>query len=383
MASARAAIAVLQLDKLFFIPAAIPPHKALPAESATAMERLAMSELMADGLANELGRPDDITAVGLELRREGKSYTADTLAELHTLYPEDELWLLMGTDMFLTLQSWHAPEEIMALAGIAAFARAEGDGGMLLTNQAQYLQEKFGARVMLIELPQITDISSTLLRQALQVGEGSEYLWPQVYGYLLRNHLYGVTKDLKNLSVQELRCVSYSMIRAKRIAHVRGAEQAAVELAHQWGGDPEKARKAAILHDCTKYLSGEEQLGLCRKYGEELDELERNAVKLLHAKTGAWVSRDWFGVDDEIFNAIFWHTTGKPNMTLLEKIIYLADYMEPTRNFPGVEKLRSLAQTDLDAAVLLGFEMSIQEMTERGLPVHHNTAEARAWMLHH
>lgn len=381
MASAREAIAALELDKLFFIPAALPPHKTLPAESAAPLERLAMTQLMADGLGSELGRPDDVTAVDLELHRQGKSYTADTLAQLRSLYPQDELWLLMGTDMFLTLQSWHAPEEIIALAGIAAFARAEADCGETLTGQAQYLREHFEAKVMLIELPQITDISSTALREALERGEGSKYLWPQVYGYILQNKRYGVEKDLRDLSDEELRCVSYSMIRARRIPHIRGTEQAAVALAQRWGGDMEKARRAAILHDCTKYLSGEEQMRLCRRYGEELDELEQRAVKLLHAKTGAWLARDRFGADDDIFDAIYWHTTGKPNMTLLEKIIYLADYMEPTRDFPGVEKLRTLAQTDLDAAVLMGFEMSISEMKERSLPVHRNTTQAKAWML--
>ena len=119
---------------------------------------------------------------------------------------------------------------------------------------------------------------------------------------------------------------------------------------------------------------------MCGKYDIILDHMERETVKLLHSKTGAAIARDVFGVDDDIFWAIFWHTTGKADMKLLEKILYIADYMEPTRDFPGVERLRELAYRDLDAALLLGFEMSVQEMADRGLQVHHNTLEARDFL---
>jgi len=171
------------------------------------------------------------------------------------------------------------------------------------------------------------------------------------------------------------------MMRAKRITHVQGCEQEAVRLARHWGADPDKAARAAILHDCTKYLEMDEQLQLCAKYGIVLDELERRAVKLLHSKTGACVARHVFGADDEICQAIFWHTTGKAGMALLDKILYMADYMEPNRDFPGVERLRKLAYEDLDAAVIAGCETSIQEMDERGLEVHANTLAARNWLM--
>ena len=218
------------------------------------------------------------------------------------------------------------------------------------------------------------------LRELLAQGGGQEYLSPAVYGYILRHGLYGAGRDLKRLPDRELRACSYSMIRAKRIAHVKGTEEEAVRLARRWGADEEHARRAAILHDCTKYLELDEQLQLCAKYGIVLDELEQQAVKLLHSKTGACVARHVYGVSDDIYEAIFWHTTGKADMTLLEKLLYIADYMETTRAFPGVERLRALAYEDLDAAVLLGCEMSIQEMAERGLPVHPNTVKARDWL---
>ena len=154
----------------------------------------------------------------------------------------------------------------------------------------------------------------------------------------------------------------------------------AYRLARRWGANEEYARRAAILHDCTKYWSLEEHLALCKQYGVALDEMERGAVKLLHSKTGAALARYVFGEPEEVCQAICWHTTGKADMTLLEKILYIADYMEPTRAFEGVEKLRELAYADLDAAVLLGTEMSVEEMQQRGSPIHPNTLAARDFL---
>ncbi len=374
MEAARAAMALLELDKLLLIPAKQPPHKPMPASAADPLSRMSMTELMADGL----GKKAEV--LDLELYREGKSYTADTLASIRDQYPDDELWLLMGTDMFLTLQTWHEPERILSVVNVAGFARTEAENQDLLKIQAEYLHDTYGATVCTIQLPHIVDVSSTQLRWELSLGQGRDKLYPPVYGYILRHRLYGTHADLKHLDWPELRACSYSMVKAKRIPHIRGTEETAVHLAEKWGADPELARMAAILHDCTKYYTLEEQLNLCAAYGIELDELEQHAVKLLHSKTGAAIARDVYGAPDEVCDAIFWHTTGKADMTLLEKILYIADYMEPNRDFEGVERLRELTETDLDGAVLLGLEMSVREMEERGNPLHYRTAEALEWL---
>ena len=376
MAAARFAMDALGLDKLLFVPAALPPHKTLPEGTPPAAKRLAMTELMADNLL----RPGQVEVDDLELHRTGKSYSSDTIRALHERYPEDELWFLMGTDMFLTLQNWHEPEVILRYAGVAAFARTQSDCGEMLEIQSKYLHDTYGARVCTVQLPEIVEVSSTELRGMLARGEGGTYLCPAVYGYILMHGLYGTHADLTRLTDEQLRACSYSMVRAKRIRHIRGTEEEAVRLALHWGADAELARKAGILHDCTKYLELDEQLHLCAKYGIVLDELERRAVKLLHSKTGAAIAREVFGMPQEVYDAIYWHTTGKGNMTLLEKILYVADYMEPNRDFEGVERLRELAYSDLDAAVLLGCEMSIQDMEERGQPVHFRTQEAYDWL---
>ena len=372
--AARAVFELLKLDLLLVVPDRQPPHKTLPEGSPTPEQRLEMTRLAAE----QLGLGEKVRVLDAELKREGRSYTSDTLAQLKEQYPEDELWLLMGTDMFLTIQSWHAPEKILSLAGIAAFGRTEADTEELFSVQREYLYRTYPqARIFTLTIPGVVDVSSTELRAMLAQGKGGHLLPPAVYGCILREGLYDTRADLKHLPLRTLRPVALSYLKYKRIPHVLGTEQEAVRLAERYGADVRKAQVAALLHDCTKKLDMEQQLALCRRYGIRLDELEQKALKLLHAKTGAAIARDVFGVDDEIYRAIWWHTTGHANMTLLEKIIYLADYIEPSRDFPGVDKLRSVCYKDLDEGLLLGLEMSIEEMTNMGNPVHHATIEAR------
>jgi nicotinate-nucleotide adenylyltransferase len=379
MVAAQAAAERLGLEQLLLIPAGIPPHKDLPHETADPQHRMEMTKLAADRL--KLSIP--VKVLDVEVTRQGKSYTRDTVTELRANYPEDELWLLMGTDMFLSLHTWNHPEVICAAAHICAFGREPGEVESRFAAQKERLERDYGATVVTMTLPQVVEISSTQLRRRLAEGEHPEELDQSVYGYILRHGLYGTHADLKHLSFEDLRAASYSMIKSKRIPHVRGTEETAAHLALRWGADENKARKAAILHDCTKYLTLEEQLKLCNKYGILLDNLEQKALKLLHSKTGAAIARTEYGMDEEICSAIYWHTTGKKDMSLLEKILYIADYMEPNRDFPGVERLRVLVEEDLDAAVLLGLEMTVEEMEELGSPIHPKTLEARDWLLQH
>ena len=374
LTAARAVFELLNLDQLLLVPAGMPPHKELPAGSPTPEQRLEMTRLAGE----QLGLGDRVRTLDIEVYRQGKSFTADTLAQLKAQHPEDELWLLMGTDMFLTLQAWHEPGKILSLAGIAAFGRTEEDTEELFSAQREYLYQTYPqARLFTLTIPGVIDVSSTELREKLAKGEGASLLAPAVYGYILREGLYNTGADLKHLSLSQLRPVALSYLKHKRIPHVLGTEQEAIRLAERYGADVEKARRAALLHDCTKKLDMEEQLALCRRYGIQLDELEQKALKLLHSKTGAAIARDVFGVDEEIYSAIWYHTTGHAGMTKLEKIIYLADYIEPSRDFPGVDKLRKVCYEDLDRGLLMGLEMTIEEMTSMGNPVHHATIEAR------
>ena len=373
--AARAAMEQLGLDKLVLIPDRVPPHKALPEGSASPEQRLEMAALA----TAELGKRAEVS--DRELRRSGPSYTSDTLAALRREHPEDTLWLLMGSDMFLSLQTWHAPERIMELARIAPFSREAEDESAAFAAQKARLEREYGAQIQIVQNPEVRELSSTEVRAALAAGRGSDLLPPAVYGYVLREHLYGTHKALTGLTPDELRPIALSYLKPKRMPHVLGTEQEAVRLVRRYGGDETQARIAALLHDCTKKLDMAQQLALCERYGIMLDELEQRALKLLHSKTGAAIARDVFGVEDAVYDAILYHTTGKPDMTRLEKIIYLADYIEPTRDFPGVDELRKTVYEDMDKGLLMGLTMTIQEMEEMGNPVHHLTRDARDYLL--
>lgn len=236
MLAAKWAKELLSLDKLIVIPTRTPPHKELDDCSASPEARLEMARLVA--LAIE--PTGSVTVSDCELCREGKSYTADTVEELFRQYPEDELWVVMGSDMFLTFEQWQEPERICALAGVCGFTRAPGEAVAPLKEQAKRLQERYGAKTAVLSLPEDVNVSSTEIRELLERGDNtalSKLLWSPVYGYILRHSLYGMQVDLKHLTDEQLRAVSYSMMLPKRIPHVQGTEEEAVKLAKLWGAD--------------------------------------------------------------------------------------------------------------------------------------------------
>ena len=227
--AAKAVFELLKLDKLLLIPTGQPPHKQLPEGSPTPEQRLEMTQLMAE----ETGVETEV--LDLEIHREGWSYTSDTLARLHEQYPGDELWLLMGTDMFLTLQDWHAPEEILSLAGVAAFGRTEADTEELFAVQRDYLSGAYPqARIFTLTVPGVVDVSSTELRERLRRGEGGTLLAPRVYGYILRHGLYGVSADMRSLPLELLRPVALTYLHHRRAPHVLGTEAEAIRTPCCW-----------------------------------------------------------------------------------------------------------------------------------------------------
>ena len=172
----------IPLDRLILIPAGIPPHKKVDESSASVADRLEMTRLVADEIGAEVS--------DIEIMREGKSYTVDTLREIKKKFPDDSLWLIMGTDMFLSLESWREPQEIFSLASIAVIARAENDREALAAHSERLLR-LYGAKSRIIETASIT-ISSSELRQSVAEGKHSEFLSDSVYNYIIEKKLYGV-----------------------------------------------------------------------------------------------------------------------------------------------------------------------------------------------
>lgn len=146
------------------------------------------------------------------------------------------------------------------------------------------------------------------------------------------------------------------ILKPKRYLHVLGVEFTCASLAMKYHADLQKAQLAGLLHDCAKYLSDEMQLQECSKYELNISEVELRVPALLHSKLGAYYAKTLYGVEDqEILDAITYHTTGRPNMTLLEKIVYIADYIEPSRpadKMRGLTEIRSIAFEDIDLAIV-------------------------------
>ena len=366
---AQYALDALQLEKLLLIPACISPHKMLPPNSPTPAQR---SEML--GLA----KGERMEVCDIELTRGGTSYTYETVETLSKEYPDKELVLLMGTDMFLSLLTWKEPQRILDKASVGVLYRGDKDELKQIAAQKKTLEEQ-GARVYLIENP-VTAISSTQLRRMLVFRCASPFLQRDVEHYIREHNLYDSQSDYRNLSMEELEQVVVSLLKPNRVAHVLGCRDTAMELAKRWGADVTDAGRAGLLHDITKALDGPLQLTLCEEYGTILGEFSKHNPKTLHALTGSLVAERIFGENKQVVDAICSHTTGKADMNTLEKIIYIADYMEPNRDFPGVEKLRDLAYRDLDKALKTGLEMTLEMLKKNKQEISPASAEAIAFL---
>ena len=350
---AQAAVEQLALDKLLVVPAGIPPHKSLPENSPDANMRLEMTTLAFESIA--VAEISD-----LEIFSDEPIYTAQTVATLKKLHPGETFVLLVGTDMYLTLETWKDSETLLSSVTPAVFSRGLGDMEKIISH-SKMLKERYGADTEIID-NDVVVISSSELRELLGKGQGIGYITDTNYSYIIAGRLYGARPNW-----EWLRQRSYEMHDSERIAHVKGCEAEAVSLAKRWGVDMDDAREAAILHDITKRLSLEENVQIFQDHGIVPDERELSEEKLLHAKTGAHLAKTLFGISEAVFDAIFWHTTGRIGMSELEKIIFLADFIEPERDFPGVDEMRALSYENVDAAMILGLETSLKDLYDRGI----------------
>ena len=367
---AKSACAALALDMLYVIPACEAPNKQGSA-CLSGEHRLRMLSLC-------FGDEERIKISDMELQRGGVSYTIDTVLQLRQEHPEAELILILGSDSFLSFEKWHRWEELLQLVTLAVFSRGLKNEKTEIKEQKEKLKN-LGGRIGIVENP-IARISSSDIRRLLAFRCADEHLHPQVAGYIQWNGLYGTGKNLRCLPMEKLEETVVGLLKPSRVRHVLGCRDTAVELAKRWGADETDAARAGLLHDVTKALDGPLQLTLCQAYGIVLDDFSRQNTKTLHALTGSLVAERIFGENQAVVDAIASHTTGKANMNILEKIIYVADYMEPNRDFPGVEELRRLAFTDIDGALKMGLEMTLEVLRKEGREISPGSREALQWL---
>ena len=173
-----------------------------------------------------------------------------------------------------------------------------------------------------------------------------------------------------------------SALKESRYQHSMGVCSEAVKMAERYGVNTDKAYLAGLLHDCAKGFDNEKQLELCKKCGLELDEVTLACPAVIHAPLGAEVAKREYGIDDEeILDAIRYHTVARAKMTDLDKIIYIADMIEPMRSFDGVEELREAAYKDLDTAFIMALRQSMEFNLKKQNVIHPATLEAWNYIL--
>ncbi len=185
------------------------------------------------------------------------------------------------------------------------------------------------------------------------------------------------------MTFDEMDRVVADRLSPKRYNHVLGCVKVITELAKRWGADESDARSCALLHDFCKEDPVEDQLRVLKMNHIEPDSVALAETELLHAWTGAVYAGKKFGMTEEICDAIRYHTTGKAAMTKLEKLMYLADIIEPGRKYEGVQEIRDLAYEDLDRALLLALDRSLLFLLRKRVLIHPDSFEARNYLLEH
>lgn len=363
---AREALSQLNLDKVLLVVGAIPPHKEQD-EGVTPRNRLDMCRLAVKGQAG-------IEVCDLEVLRGGKSYTVDTLYQLKVLYPDAQLFLLLGTDMYLSIESWRKPDEILRMATVVGAPRLPEHTERLLAQQAALRAKGYETEVL--DLCPV-EISSTEVRE----GE-TDQLDPLVRQYIGQNGLYGNEKRIP-LDLDELTQMLRQSLSKERFAHTLNVANEALRLAEKFGADGSVCYLAGLLHDSCKEWNSEQQLKILSESAILNDNAFIDSHRIWHGFAAAQYIQSTLSVyNTDIIDAVRYHSTARKGMALAEKIIYMADLICADRRYPGVEQLRAKAYRDLDGAMLEALQFIIGDLVQKGLPVLPDTIAAYHELLH-
>ncbi len=372
--AAEAFMREMKLDELLIIPTFLPPHKE-SADGATPLDRLNMCRIAFSHIPNTY-------ISDMEIKRGGKSYTYLTLEEL--LGPDTDIFFLVGTDMILTFDLWKRYEYIFSLATIC-YARRESDkenDEKIDEKVRQY--ENLGATIVKIN-HQVNEISSTDARSLDDTSALSKYVTKEVEEYIFAHSLYGAFGGAeKDLSEK----VS-ALMSERRFTHTLGVCAAAEKIALAVCPPlVTKARICGLLHDVTKEMKQWELVG---KYSIALSDDDRTSPETLHALTACSYIKEHFPefAEPQILSAIRTHTTGSPNMGLLNKILFVADFIEENRRYESSSEVRealysSFVKGDrdeciyaLDLAAISSIDRTLSHLKAYGKPVHTLTHKTR------
>jgi len=359
MHMAESAIDYLNLDRVVFMIAGIPPHKKLDFNTSSA-DRLNMLELAIED--NDKFYIDDY-----EAHIDEKAYSYLSLQRIHkSLDKSSKIYFIIGADSLMQLDKWKYPEKLFSMCAFAVvprgnFARKQCE------DKINQLQRTYDGEIIYIDSKKL-DMSSTIARAYSFEGE-SQYLDKKVVEYIKRNGLYD-----KMINTDKIKKYLKKNLSKKRYAHVKGTVKAAEKLAKVYDADVEKAKLAALLHDSAKHMDANEVVFLSKEYGFEIDDIYAAQPELLHGAAGAYIAKNVFNISDtEILDAITYHTVPRLNPSKMDKIISVADLIEETRDYPGVEDLRQIAEDGLDNVFLKVLVRVISHVLERNQLLHINS----------
>lgn len=354
----RAAAARVRPDRVVVMPAGLSPFK-----QSTAAPGSARVEMCACFRALEAeGAVPALCVSGWEVEQAAlgrRNYTVLTLEMLARTYPEAELYMAMGSDMLLSFDSWHRWQEILRLARLVVTSRNVGDAPELHAKAKQ--MDPTGARILFAQVEALPMASSNL-RARLAAGEACENELPALVRRVIRREgLYRADRGGKaeTMNLKQAKELVRGRLSDKRYEHTLNVRKMAVKLAKRYGVDEDKAALAALLHDSAKEISKDEMRAIMRAHPELAEGGEERPTPVWHGICAAILARTEWGVEDEaVLSAIACHTAGKPGMSKLDKILYLADMSSAERDWPGVNKLRKLERKDLDAAMLMALKQT-------------------------
>lgn len=351
---AEQAIEEGNLDIVYFMPAHLQPFK-LFGFSVTDNDRLEMLKL-------SVKDNDGLAISKIELESEDVSFTYLTLCKLKRLYKKDTaIYFILGSDAFLNIKSWHKSKELLSEFRFMVGVRP-GDDISGLENFSNSLKTEYGTNIHIIKNRQV-DISSSEIRDRVNSEKTIRYMVPlSVKYYIERNGLYSDKVKLIKRFIEE------NISDNTRKEHIYSTAQEAACLAEHWGADVHKAYLAGLYHDIYKDTSKKEANELIKKIG--LSGRYINNLNLAHAKLAAHMIPSLFGETDEaVINAVSYHTTGRENMSMLEKVIYIADLIEAGRSYDSVDKLRVLAYTNIDSACMQGIINTVEYLNNKGIEI--------------
>ena len=363
---AQTALRDFSLDRLYLVPSKKSPHRSI-AEYAPDEDRLEMLRLAC--------KTDERLFVSdYEIKSDRVSYTIYTVEHFRTEFPEAELFLMVGSDMLMCFDTWHRFEEILAQVTLCVVSRESGDLPALRAKAEEL--SKFGK--ILVSEADPTVISSTEIRKKIAKNKDFAcYLDENVVQYIRSKGLYSVRGEGKlHYDADDKKKYLKANLSVKRYTHSLNVADECRKLAEKYGEDPEKAYFAGLLHDICKEMPDDQQRALVQESGYTVCREELETRSLLHGIAGAYFIKKEFGIEDiDILNSIRFHTVGRAGMSRLEEIVYIGDLISAERDYKDVDKMRKLAYTDLNAAMLEAFAFSMKSVIKKGGVIPICTAE--------